>query len=75
MDQREREIEPSLHPARVARHLAVSRIGQPDAMEELLRTRPPLILADALERGLQAEVVAAGEQRVERGLLERDADE
>ncbi len=44
-------------------------------MEELLRARPPLVLANTLERGLQAEVVAAGEQRVECRLLERDADE
>ena len=44
-------------------------------MQELVRTRAPLLLRDALQRRLQAEVVARGEERVERRLLQGDADE
>ena len=74
VDEREREVEPPLHPTRVALHLAVARLGEPDALEELVRVHLPLRLRDALERRLEAQVVAAGEERVERSLLERDPD-
>ena len=75
VDEREREVEPALHPARVARDLPIGGVHEPDAVEELLGARLPLLLGDALQRRLQAEVVARGEERVERGLLQRDADQ
>ena len=37
--EREREVEPALHPARVALHLAVGRLGQADALEQLVGAR------------------------------------
>ena len=42
VDEREREVEPALHPAGVGPHLAVGRLGQPDALEQLLAPRAPL---------------------------------
>ena len=36
VDEREREVEAALHPARVAADLAVGRLRQPDALEELV---------------------------------------
>ena len=39
VDERHREIEPALHPARVAAHLAVGGLGQADALEQLVRAR------------------------------------
>ena len=75
MHEREREVEPPLHAPRVAGDLAVGGVHETDAMEKLLRARATLLLRHALQRRLQAEVVARGEERVERGLLQRDADE
>ena len=74
MHEREREVEPALHAARVAADLAVGRVGQPDALEQLVAARAALRLRQALERRLQPHVLAAGQQRVERGLLQRGAD-
>ena len=39
VDERQREVEPALHAARVALHLAVGRVGQPDALEQLVGAR------------------------------------
>ena len=74
VDEGERQVEPPLHPARVRPDLAVGRAGETDAHEQLLGARPALGARDSLQRRLQAEVVAAGEQRVERRLLQRGAD-
>ena len=74
MDERERQVEPALHPAGVAAHLAVGRVVETDALEQLVGARPALGPRQRLERRLQAQVLAAGEQRVERGLLERRPD-
>ena len=42
VDERERQVEPALHPARVAAHLAVGGFGQADALEQLVGARPAL---------------------------------
>ena len=72
--EREREVEPALHPARVAADLAIGRLAQADAVEQLLRARLPLGAGDPLQRRLQPQMVAPGQHRVERRLLERRAD-
>ena len=72
--EREREVEPALHAAGVAADLAVGRVGQPDALEQLVAARAALGLRQALQRRLQPHVLAPGEQRVERRLLQRGAD-
>ena len=72
--ERERQVEPALHPARVAAHLAVGGLAQADAAEQLVGALRPLGARDPLQRGLQAQVLAAGQERVERGLLQRRAD-
>ena len=75
MDERERQVEPPLHAARVALDLAVGGLGQADALEQLVgRGAVALGARQRLQRGLQAQVLAAGEQRVERRLLQRGAD-
>ena len=38
--EREREVEPPLHPARVAADLAIGRLVEADAVEQLLRALP-----------------------------------
>ena len=72
--EREREVQAALHAARVAADAAIGRFGQPDALEQLLRAPRALGLGHALQRRLQHEVLAPGEDRVERGLLQRGAD-
>ena len=72
--ERQRQVEPPLHPARVAADLAVGRLGEPDAGEQLAGPALALLRAHAVQRGLEPHVLGAGEERVERGLLERGAD-
>ena len=75
MDERQREVEPALHPARVAADVAVGRFGQADPLEQLVaRAASRSALREALQRRLQPQVLAAGEERVERRLLQRGAD-
>jgi hypothetical protein len=70
----ERQVEAALHPARVAAHLAVGGVGEADPLQQLVAAALALGLAEAVEGGLQAHVLAAGQQRVERRLLQRGAD-
>ena len=72
--EREREVEPALHPARVAADLAVGGVGEADPLEQFAAALVALGLAEAVQGGLQAHVLAAGQQRVERGLLQGGAD-
>ena len=74
-DERQRQVEPPLHPARVAAHLAVGGLGQADPLQQLLPAlRRRSALRQPVQGGLQAHVLAPGQQRVERGLLQRGAD-
>ena len=75
VDEREREVEPPLHAARVAAHLAVGRLrrarrGRAARSARALRSARGI----ALQHRLQPQVVAPGEERVERRLLQRGAD-
>ena len=74
VDQREREVEPPLHAARVGPDLPVAGRGEPDAGEQCVDQRLPLRSADPVQRRLQAQVLATGQERVERRLLQRRAD-
>jgi hypothetical protein len=75
VDERQREIEPAFHATRVPGDLPVGCVGQPDALEQIVGAGAPLVLRHALKRRLEAQVVAPRQQRVERRLLESDADE
>ena len=72
--ERKREVEAALHAAGVAAHLAVRGVGQADALEQLGAAADALALGQAVQRGLEAQVLATRQQRVERGLLEGGAD-
>src|SRR5207244_10779533 len=74
VDEREPKVETTLHPARVGRDLPVRRERQPDAFEQLVGARAPLRTRKAVHRRLEAEVLAAGQERVERRFLARGAD-
>src|SRR5262249_50493165 len=70
VDQRECEVEPPLHAARVAAHLAIRGVREADALEQLVPARCALLPRQRLQARLKTEVLAAGEERVEGGLLE-----
>src|SRR5204863_1683326 len=72
--ERHRQVEPALHPARIAAHLAVGGTGKPDAVEELVRTRATVATRQRLQRRLQTEVLPTGEERVERRFLKSGTD-
>jgi hypothetical protein len=72
--QREGQIEAPLHAARVAAHLAVGGLCQTHAGEQLAGAPLGLVAADAVQGGLQPEVLGAGQERIERGLLEGGAN-
>ena len=74
VDERHREVEAPLHPARVAANLAVRGQRETDPRQQLAAALGPLGLRQAVQRSLQPHVLAAGEQRVERRLLQRRAD-
>ena len=52
VDERQREVEPPLHAARVAAHAAVGGLHEPDALEQLLRA-----LARLRRRGMPCRAV------------------
>jgi hypothetical protein len=72
--QREREVQPPLDAARIAAHLAVGRVAEADALDQLAAAPAALALGNSLQRGLQPHVIAGGEERIQRRLLQRRAD-
>ena len=74
MDEGQREVEAPPHPARVAADPAVGRLGEADALDQLVAAGAALALGDAVERRLQSHVLAGGQMGVERGLLQGGAD-
>ena len=74
MHQRQREIQAALHAARVPADAPVGGFGQPDPLEQRLGTAAALRAGQALERGLEHQMLAAGEDRVQCRLLKRGTD-
>jgi hypothetical protein len=72
--ERQREVEPPPHPAGVAADAPVAGLREPDAVEQLARPRPRRGAAQPVQRALHAQQLAPCHQRVDRGLLQRDAD-
>ena len=74
VQEREREVQAAAHAAGVRRGLAVGGVDEADALEQVVAALRALGARDALQAALQAHVLAAGEHRVERDVLQRDAD-
>src|SRR5690348_3038362 len=74
MNKGESEVQPPLHAARVAADPPLGGLGQTDPLKQLLGASSPLGAGDALQRGLENEMLAPGEDRIEGGLLQRGAD-
>ena len=74
MDQSQGEVKAPLHSARVTANPAVGRLGQPNSLEQLLSAAPAVLTRQALQRCLKEEMFAAGQDRVQRRLLERGPD-
>jgi hypothetical protein len=74
VDQGERQVEAPLHAAGVAAHAAIRSLGEADPPQQLIGARRALLLGQGLQRRLQAQVLTAGQQRVEGGLLQGGTD-
>ena len=74
MDQRQREVQPALHAARVAADAPVGCLGEPDPLEQRVAALLDLGGGEAVEPALEPHVLAPRQQQVERRVLERDAD-
>ena len=72
--ERERQVEAAAHAARVAAHAPVRRLREPHAPQQLARTLLRRCRPQPVQRPLHPQQLAAGHERVDRGLLERDAD-
>jgi hypothetical protein len=74
VQQRQCQVEPALHPARVAAHAAIGGIGQADPFQERVATSLDLGERQAVQASLEAHVLTPRQQGVERSILEGDAD-
>ena len=72
--ERHRQVEAAFHSAGVAADLAIGGVGEPDALQQGGSALGALRLAQPVEPGLELHVLAAGEEVVERRLLQRGAD-
>ena len=71
-DQAHREVEPAAHAARVARHPLIPRAGEREAVEHVVGDLARLV--EVPEPGDQHQVLAPGEDVVDRGELPGEAD-
>jgi hypothetical protein len=69
VDERQGEVEPAFHPARVTGDSPVGRVGEPDALEQFPRAGLGDVAPDAVQRRLNAQMLAAGEHLVQRDIL------
>ena len=74
VDERQREVEPPLHAARVAPHTTVRRLYEPDPFQQHVRALACLRPGHPVQGGLKLHVLAAGEERIESCLLKRRPD-
>ncbi len=74
VDERGGEVEAALHAARVGADSAIGGIDELDPLEQRLGALADGCLRKPVERRLQPQQLAAGHQRVERRLLQGDAD-
>ena len=71
-DQAHRDVEPAAHAARVRRCLAVPRLGEREAGEQVVGDRARVL--QVAQPGDQHQVLPAGEHLVDRGELAGQAD-
>ena len=74
MQQGEREVESALHAAGVAADFAIGSVGQTDAFEQIVAALLQVGALHAMQRALQLDVLAARQEAIEGGLLQRSAD-
>ena len=74
VDQRHGEVQAPLHAARITTHAAIRGFLEPHPLEQRLGALTALGRGNALERRLQVQVLATGEDRVQRSLLEGRTD-
>ena len=70
----DRDVEPALHPARVAADDAVSGPGEVEQLEQFADAPAHLVPAEALDLRVQRQVLAAGRRTVDARRLRHVAD-
>ena len=70
-DQARADVQPAAHPARVGLHEPVGGVGQPEALEHIAGAAAVLALVEVVPEADELEVLAAGQQLVDRGVLAR----
>ena len=73
-DEARREVEPPPHPARVVLGLLARRVGEPEALEQLVRAPPRGPRREVEQPPEHLEVLASGEDVVDRVVLAGEAD-
>ena len=74
MDQAHREIEPLLHAPRVGADDAVRGVGELDQRQQLGNAWVAVARRQVLHAGLEEQVLAAGEQRIQSDFLRHPAN-
>jgi hypothetical protein len=74
VDERHRDVQPSLHPPGVAAGDAVGRLGQTEALEQLRDPLLEYLAAHAVEVALETEVLTPRRLDVDPRALRDDAD-
>ena len=74
VDERGRQVEPAAHPARVGADAPIGRVVDVNPVEQRVGALLALGARKSVQGRLKPDELAAGHERVERRLLERDAD-
>ena len=75
VDERKGQVEATLHTARVSADLAIGRLDESHSLEELCAAVLGHIPTQAMEAGLEPDVLPAGQVLIERHLLQRRPDD
>ena len=74
MDEAEPDVQPPLHPARVAAHDTIGCLRKPEQLEQLIDARLERASADTLDPALQRQVFTAGRVAVNARALRHVAN-
>ena len=74
VDQRHRQVEPALHPARVRLDAVVDRGADVDQADDVVHSSLDVRARQAVQAALQLEQFPSGLLPVDRGVLERNPD-
>ena len=74
MHQRDRQVQPPLHPSGVFRDAIVAAVLKPDELEQLLDSPCEFLSADIINATEETEILGRAQHRIERDLLRSHAN-